>query len=83
MPTVNGGARKILPKPQKNALEGYSTHQPSKSRRSKLTKLVSKKGYATIIRDLNLRATLSKNKAPGASKKMKSDMKYLKKKSKC
>lgn len=75
---LKGKGPKILPKPQKNALEGYSTKQPSKSRRDKLKRLVKKKGYSTIVRDLNLRANFNKRTAPDANKILREDMKFLK-----
>lgn len=70
---------KILPTPQKGALAGYSTHLPAPQRRSILDKLVKKKGYATVVHEINLVANYSKRTAPTAHKKMTYDMAYLKK----
>lgn len=72
-------SRKILPRPTKGALEGYSTSQLASTRRAKLEKLVRKNGYASVIHDLNLVANYNKRTAPAAHKKMKADMAYLKK----
>ncbi|AMN83586.1 hypothetical protein D5b_00156 [Faustovirus] len=67
-----------LPKPTSGALGDYTTKSPAKKRRASLQKQIREKDYATVIRELNLRATLGKNNAPDASEKMRSDMRYLK-----
>lgn len=73
-----GGSRKvILPKPTSGSLGDYSTKRPTASRHRELTKRVSRKGYASTVRELSLRATLNKNRAPVASHTMKEDMEWL------
>jgi hypothetical protein len=67
-----------LPKPNKGALGDYSTKSPTSKRRASLQKQIREKDYATVIRELNIRAVLGKNNAPDASEKMRSDMQYLK-----
>lgn len=67
----------LLPKPQKGALGTYTTKKSKKSRRKSLREDVEKLGYTTTMRDLNLRATLTKRMAPRSSKKMRKDMEYL------
>jgi len=71
-------AKTILPKPTKGALGDYTTKSPASKRRKSLQKQVREKDYATVIKELNLRAVLNKNTAPEASKKISNDMKYLK-----
>lgn len=70
----------ILPHPTPGALGDYTTHDSQSVRRKELEKHVKKIGYASTVRDLNLRATLNKSNAPDASEKMRDDMAYLKKK---
>ncbi|AIB52033.1 hypothetical protein E24_00338 [Faustovirus] len=72
------GSKTILPKPTKGALGDYTTKSPASKRRKSLQKQVREKDYATVIKELNLRAVLNKNTAPEASKKISNDMKYLK-----
>jgi hypothetical protein len=67
----------LLPKPQKGALGEYTIKKSKKSRRRSLREDVEKIGYTSTMRDLNLRATLTKRIAPRASKKMRKDMEYL------
>ncbi len=66
----------VLPHPEKGAMGKYSTTLPRAKRHSILCGLVNKHGYASVIRDLNLRATLNKhNKTPHG--KMREDMEWL------
>ncbi len=73
------GGQVLLPHPQSGALGTYTTKDTAAVRRKKLERSVKTKGYATIIRDVSLRATLNKNTNPAASRKMKSDIAYLRK----
>lgn len=71
-------SRKVrLPRPQAGAMGSYSTKDSEAKRRAALRKDVQKVGYTSTMRDLNLRATLNKNKNPTAAKKMRADMEYL------
>lgn len=72
-------SRKILPRPTKGALGNYSTKKSAKSRRSDLKKDVKKLGYKSTMLDLNLVATMNKNTNPAVSKKMRQDMKWMRK----
>lgn len=73
----------LLPHPEKGALtykgKPYSTHDSASARRKVLEGKVKEIGYASTMRDVNLIATLTKNQAPEASKKMRADMQYLRK----
>ncbi len=69
----------VLPRPEKGALGDYSTKNPAAERRVSLKKSVRDKGYATTMREINIRATLNKTTNPGIARKMKSDMEYLRK----
>ncbi|QJX71593.1 nudix hydrolase domain protein [Faustovirus] len=69
-----------LPKPTKGSLGDYTTKSPAPKRRASLQRQIREKDYATVIRELNIRATLSKHNAPKASQKMKADMQFLKNK---
>ena len=60
-------------------LEGYSINDSMKKRRSILKKLSKKSPYATIIKRLNVLAIYNKNRYPETTKKIQSDMSYLRK----
>jgi hypothetical protein len=62
-------------------LEGYSINDSMKKRRSILKKLSKKSPYATIIKRLNVLAIYNKNRYPETTKKIQSDMSYLRKNS--
>lgn len=69
-----------LPHPEKGALGNYSTSSAERARHAELNKSVHEHGYKPTVLDLNLRATLNKNQAPGASKIMREDIDYLRQK---
>jgi len=73
-----------LPKPTKGALGKYTTKDDAKTRRKYLEEDIKEPymGYTAVMRDLNVRATMNKNKNPEVTKKMKADMAYLRKKEK-
>ena len=60
-------------------LEGYSINDSMKKRRSILKKLSKKSPYATIVKRLNVLAIYNKNRYPETTKKIQSDMSYLRK----
>jgi hypothetical protein len=69
-------AKKYLPKPTSGALGSYHTGSLMKDRRKELRRLVADIGYASVMRDLNLRTNLMKNNK-SAHDIMKKDMEYL------
>jgi hypothetical protein len=70
-------SKTYLPKPRKGGLGRYKTSLDDNTRHEILHKLVQKNGKNTVIRDLNLRATMNKNNAPEAAQIMRDDIKYL------
>lgn len=54
----------------------YSTTLAAEKRHAILRRLVTKLGYSTVVKDLNLRATLNKHNA-GPYGKMRKDMEWL------
>lgn len=71
------GGRTYLPHPTSGALGDYSTTYKQAYRRDVLRNQVEKNSYASTMKDLNLRATLNKNKSPHSSEVMRKDMDYL------
>jgi hypothetical protein len=70
-------SKTLLPKPEKGSMGKYSTKQSDRTRHMELKSRAKKKGYSTVMKELNLRSTLNKSNAPEAAKIMKSDMEYL------
>ena len=67
----------LLPHPTKGALGDYRVSLPAAERHRILSRLITRLGYASVVRDLNLRATLLKNKSPTSHDIMRRDMLYL------
>lgn len=67
----------LLLHPMKGALGKYSTKMSAAARRKILEKKMRELGYASVIRDLNLRATMNKNTNSDASEVMRHDIDYL------
>jgi hypothetical protein len=67
------------PSPVKGALSGYRLSDLAGDRRKVLEKKISKEGYSTVIRKLNVVAILNKETQPQNHKKIRGDMSYLKK----
>jgi hypothetical protein len=79
--TMSSKSKKVLlPHPEKGALGQYSTSSAEKTRHAELNKSVRAHGYKSTILDLNLRATLNKNRSPKSSEIMHKDMDYLRSK---
>lgn len=66
-----------LPKPTRGKMAPYTTFESEAARHKHLNALVKKHGYASTVRDLNLRAIDNKNTNPGVSAKMRKDITYL------
>ncbi len=66
-----------LPHPTKNALYPYKTSLSASERHRILHRKVKELGYSSLMKDLNLRATLVKNTSKRAHAVFEQDMDYL------
>lgn len=64
---------------KKGGLKGYKVRDPLDKKRAALKRLVKQYGYSTIIKRLNVIGIYNKNRYPEITKKVRSDMAYLRK----
>jgi hypothetical protein len=76
-----GKGRKVIIDLQKGSLTnlGYKVANNVSSRRSSLKKAVDKYGSSSVIHKLNVLNVYNKRKSPQISKKVKDDMKFVRK----